>query len=239
MKHRFYLENQDFWDTLTIHDKEIVHQCNKVLRLKNEDFVRVFNGIQNCDYVYQIRWLRKDLIDLQLIDSQEKSVIQNDIYIYQAFPNKLSKYEYLIQKCSEVWVKKICFFRSKFTQKTPFLTENKKERLQKIAKEAAEQSGRNTVVKLEFIDTIPLYNISQENSYFFHTQKDNCLKLRDIIQDNQSAFHLIIWPEWWFEKSEIDDFQEAQIQWVHLGQYVLRTETVWAVVAFFILQSFT
>ena len=58
--------------------------------------------------------------------------------LYQASPNKLSKFETIVQKCCEIGYKKIIFFESERSQKL-IISENKKERLTKIAIEAIEQ----------------------------------------------------------------------------------------------------
>ena len=85
----------------------------------------------------------------------QKKVLQKDselsfsLTLYQALPNKLSKLEHIVQKCSEVGYAKIVFFLAERSQKLS-LTPNKIQRLHTIVKEAIEQCGRNTIPQLVF-----------------------------------------------------------------------------------------
>jgi 16S rRNA (uracil1498-N3)-methyltransferase len=83
----------------------------------------------------------------------KSSEISHDLILYQAFPNKLSKLEYIVQKCSEIGYKKIVFFESERSQKF-VLSESKKDRLQKIATEAIEQCYGNIVPSIEYIESL-------------------------------------------------------------------------------------
>jgi len=179
-KQRFFIKNFIKIDSYTLEDKEIVHQCYKVLRLQVEDFIVFFNDRDNTDYLYQISEIDKYKIQLHYKEKHIKNISTTNIHIYQAIPNKLAKLEYIVQKCSEVWVNTITFFKGKRSQEPKFLTEKKIERLQKIAIESSEQANRNTIIWLEFENTLDLSTVNTENLICFHTVSEWSLKLKSL-----------------------------------------------------------
>ena len=83
------------------------------------------------------------------------SEIDFELNIIQAFPNKIEKIEYVLQKGTEIWVTGFYFFRSERSQKLN-LSENKIERLERIITEATEQSGRSVIPKLIIEESLSL-----------------------------------------------------------------------------------
>jgi RsmE family RNA methyltransferase len=94
-----------------------------------------------------VSFKRKEIIS-------KKSELATEITLYQACPNKLSKFEVIVQKCCEVGYSKIVFFESERSQKF-VLSDNKKERLNKIAIEAIEQCGGNKIPEIEYAASFP------------------------------------------------------------------------------------
>ena len=100
------------------------------------------------DSVYEITNIDKRTVIFTKIKTLMKHAeLAPELHLYQAFPNKLSKMEYIIQKCSEIGFKKITFFQSEHSQKL-VISEGKEERLHKIAVEATEQCGGNIVPEI-------------------------------------------------------------------------------------------
>lgn len=87
----------------------------------------------------------------KMILPQKNTEAQKHMTLYQALPNKMEKIEWIIEKNTEIGVKKIVFFRAERSQKL-FLSDAKKERLKKIAQEALEQCGGNIPVEILFSD---------------------------------------------------------------------------------------
>lgn len=237
-KHRFFIKNLKKTDVLILEDQELVHQCLKVLRLKSEDFIILFNGQDNTDYAYKITDISKKSIQLQYIKEHLKNTWELDIHIYQAIPNKLSKLEFIVQKCSEVWVKKITFFKAHYSQDTKFLNPKKIERLEKIAIESAEQSHRNSVLELDFRFDFQIQNVESDQILCFHTIDNDSRKIANISINTETEVTLFVWPEWGFHNSEIDFLKQKKTRFIHLWNNILRTESVGFWTAFFIIQKF-
>lgn len=98
-----------------------------------------FDGKEIQDYIYRVIHINKNSISFKRTAIISKdSELKTHLSLYQALPNKLSKIESLVQKCSEVGYREIIFFESERTQKL-VLSDNKKQRIQKIVVEAIEQ----------------------------------------------------------------------------------------------------
>lgn len=235
---RFYfnqLEKRD--DSLTIKNPDLLNQFNKVLRAKQWDEFVFFNGSDKIDFIYKIVSIEKREVYLEKQwELENNTEIDFDLNIFWALPNKLDKIEYIIGKWVEVWVTGFYFFKWERSQKL-ILSPNKIERLNKIIKEAVEQSGRSRVPELIIEENISLDDFKGNDNIIFHTQWSNSVNLKDLKLDYDKWINLFVWPEWGFSDDELDIFNDLWFKRVHLWNRVLRTETTWVVVGFFIIQN--
>ena len=234
---RIYLHDRKvFEENLSINDKEIIHQLTKVLRVRVWEEVTVFNWKINTDYIYKIIEIwKKELILQQVTERKNNSEIDFHLSLYNALPNKLEKVEYIIQKWTEVGFTEFNFFRSDRSQKL-IISENKKIRLEKIIIEAAEQSWRSIVPKINIYDTFDLDNLPDWKNIFFHTQNENSSDLKSISKLLPQQINLFVWPEWGWSSNEVETL-EKKCDRIHLWNRILRTETTWIVTGFYIIQS--
>lgn len=222
-------------EEIILKDEEIIYQLTKVLRAKINDQVIFFDGKTFCDYIYKIQSIDKKNIIFSFVSQQQKLPESKGIHLYQALPNKIDKIEDIIQKWTEVGYSHFCFFRSERSQDI-YISENKITRFEKIIQEASEQSGRNIVPHLSFCDNIEIQNIKGQN-IFFHTDREWSQKLSDISFDLSCDINIFVGPEWGFSPKENDIFLQNNFTKVYLGNNILRTQTTWIVVWFYILQS--
>jgi 16S rRNA U1498 N3-methylase RsmE len=61
---RYYISGFEPLKHIQISEVEIVHHCYTVLRLKPEDCICIFSGIEYIDYVYRIIDITKNNITL-------------------------------------------------------------------------------------------------------------------------------------------------------------------------------
>lgn len=235
--HRFYIQDFKKSKNYQLTDKDVIHQCNKVLRLWTGDFVYFFDWENYADYKYKLQSKHDTSIEFIFTEEIQKKESLQKIVLYQAISNKLTKLEYIVQKCSEVWVNEVVFFAWMYTQTTKFLTEKKIERLKKIAIEAAEQSNRNSILQLVFEKKLDFSKIKKQNLICFNTEKNNSINLKDIKIEKEKNISIFVWPEWWFHDDEIKELWNQDAQFVYLWENILRTETVWVVTSFFITHN--
>jgi len=234
---RFYIKKLEITDgNFMVKDVNIVYQLVKVLRTRIGQEIILFDWVENIDYLCEIIDFSKKEIELKLLEKiEKKSELDFKLNLFQSFPNKLDKIEYIIQKWIEVWISSFTFYRSERSQKIS-ITEKKEERLNKILVEAVEQSGRNIIPKL-CIQNKKKETLEWE-SIFLHTKNNKALSLKKYI-NNVSRFNCLniyIWPEWWFSEEEVENFEEKKFSRIHLWNRILRTETAWVVVGFMFAQ---
>lgn len=235
---RIHIKNLDInFKNLELNSKELVNQLWVVLKLKEKDNIVLFNWEDEIDYIYEIISINKK----RIIVEYNKKIIKNNeldfsINLFQAIPNKQEKIEYIIQKWTEIWISNFYFFKSERSQKFN-LTKNKEDRFKKIIIEAVEQSNRNIIPDIIFLDSLNLDYFSDYENFFFHTDKDNSFLLKDLKINYNSWVNLFIWPEWGFTDSEEKNFWLNNFRKIYLWNRILRTETAWITSSFYIIQN--
>lgn len=223
--------------TLVINDFNLIHQFIKVLRIKISERIIFFDWIDKYDYLYEIKEIyNKEIILEQVWRNINNSEIDFELNLYQSLPNKLEKIEYIIQKWVEIWIKNFIFYRSDRSQKL-FINEKKQERLFKIMIEAVEQSNRNIIPELLIIDKFDLTLLKNDENIFFHTKDDNSILLKNLDFDYNKTINMFVWPEWWFSDTEVNNFRKIFWKKIFLWNRILRTETTWIVVWFYIIHN--
>lgn len=200
-----------------------VHYLRDVLRIKPNDEIEILDG-SGTVYLATINNVQKDRIKLNIIRST-KSEIESELEITlaQSLP-KAKKMDFIIQKCTELGVSEII----------PMITERsvskaeKAVRWQKIAKEAAEQSGRASIPKLaNMIDFHSLIKKAKEFDLAlipWEMEKEN--RLKDILQKSRfKKIIILIGPEGGFSSQEVEAAKTAGFISISLGKRILRTET--------------
>lgn len=231
---RIYLPNTTFSEILILSDTEIYHQLTRVMRARVGQKVVFFDGEKLIDHQYEITSIDKKQVVFQMDVQKEKdSEIIPEMTLYQALPNKLSKLEYIIQKCSEIGYRKIIFFVSERSQKL-VLSENKKQRLEKIAIEAIEQCGGNIVPQIQYVESLSNVPVG-DNTLLCHTKSEDSSWLTEITTG--SVLEIIIGPEWWLSEEEVGNCIARWAKKIYFWNRILRCETVWEVVWFFLSQK--
>ncbi|NLB80232.1 MAG: 16S rRNA (uracil(1498)-N(3))-methyltransferase [Clostridiaceae bacterium] len=224
----FVAKNQIAKDGAVIVGTDVKHISN-VLRMTCGEQITLCDG-EGFDYTAVIENISKTQINVKLTDKQ-KSLAEPDINIvlYQAVP-KNAKMEYIIQKCTELGVAEIVPVISKrCIARSP----EKYTRWQKIAQEAAKQSGRAIIPQvaqaIHFSEAV-LQMSKAETAIMFYEQEQKT-GLKDVIGNGEfSQIAILIGPEGGFEPAEVLFAQQNNIHIVTLGKRILRTETAAAAV---------
>ena len=211
----FITDFEKKWESIKISDIEILSQVRKVLRMKIWDTFFVQNG--NTRYKLEISdWDDKNIF-WKILESIEHPKQIDEIWITIAMSNKRDKMETIVQKLSEIWIKNI-FFRPSERSIIRERNEKKLDRLNKIAKEAIEQSRWRQLPKITFEKDISKI-IEWKEVIVFDKSESNFKNIWTI----KNALW-IIWPEWGLTENDYKKFWE-KIKTVSLGDTVLRTET--------------
>jgi RsmE family RNA methyltransferase len=70
-----------------------------------------------------------------------------------------------------------------------------------------------------------------------HIDSCDAQKLKSLDFQYQKWINIVVWPEGWFSEKEVWVFESLWFQKVYLGGRILRTETAWVVVWFYVVQN--
>lgn len=219
--HRFYINKSIPDDTFDIADKELVNQWRSVFRYNVGSQVIIFNG-DGFDYLAMITSLRNLGATLEIVKkTKNKNLPKMNVSLCVGIIKK-DNFELAVQKATELGV----------TQIIPILCERSEkkninmERLQKIAIEASEQSGRGDIPVIQEITELSQLldsGILPQNKIVLHLEGEY---IGDYLARNESkGIAIFIGTEGGWSEREIKEFAEHNIMSVCLGSQVLRAET--------------
>lgn len=231
--HRFYVPDIDATDRSISLEGVVARQLKTVLRADTGDHIRVFDG-SGSEWELEIDHVGRNEISTTLV-SAIKPVSEPSAKVTMllglARPERI---ELAIQKCTELGAVRFVPVLSERVQggNTGSPSEKRLERWQRIAIEAAEQSGRATVPVVEqptsIMDAIsdviaehPLLCMWEELAEDSQSLS-SALKSLDADQSNLAA---LIGPPGGFSEEEATLIRNAGAKLVTLGARVLRSET--------------
>lgn len=207
-------------------DGESARHIAKSLRMRVGDVICVTDG-GGDDYGCQIEEITKDEVVLKVCYKQAcESEPSCRVTIYQGVP-KSSKMEDIIQKCVELGVCKIVPTLTKRCVSRPDdkAAGKKNQRYQKIALEAAQQSGRGIVPKIENMKTLCQAIAEDESDVKIVFYEGGGEKLADIVKPDTESVSVFIGPEGGFEQEEVEQIEASGGVRATLGKRILRTQT--------------
>jgi len=231
---RFFVNKKNINDNkIVITDKEDIKHLSKVLRIKPGEKIEISDG-EEYEYIAEVDNISNNHIEAEI---KEKSHFNREpavkITLYQGIP-KQGKMEYIIQKSVELGVSEIVPI---FTERTIVQNkgnfDNKTERWQKIALEAAKQCKRGIIPKVN--EALPykemLEDMANKDLVLFLYEGEMERKIKTVLQNNCDAKQaaIIVGPEGGFSDSEVLLASDRGFLSVTLGKTILRTETAGAV----------
>ncbi len=236
--HRFFVAPQMLLGRFAkIDDLEIIKQISKVLRLQINDEVILLDG-DGFEYVVRLLKISPKEVQGEIL---KRHINPNEpllkIALFQSLIKK-DNFEWALQKCTEVGVKSFVPIRCERTEKENINI----LRANKILREAAEQSGRAIVPKLEeaqdFARALRRAALLRAPNIILHPQGElikDFYKHKDFLEVN-----IFVGPEGGFTDAEIDLVLELRaegkdVHVISLGSRILRAETAGLVAASFLL----
>ncbi len=219
--HRFYIETPITDKTFDISDRDLVHQWRSVFRYNVGSQVIMFDG-SGTDYLCIISSLRNVGATVAVLREKktEKSSSKN-IWLCVALIKK-DNFEMVAQKATEIGVSHIVPILCEHSEKRKLNS----ERLQKIAVEASEQSGRGDVPTI--LDTNTLQGLFEagtlpQDKVAFHPSG---IPFEQYKQSTQAvSIAAFVGPEGGFSDKEVALFKSYNVPIVSLGPQILRAET--------------
>lgn len=203
----------------------------KVLRLKIGDRIIICDG-DNNDHHCIIKKLSSDAVEAEVIESKkcpaEPSV---RVTVLAGIPKQGERSDYIVQKCTESGASEIVFFMCHRCVARPDARglEKKLQRWQRIAEEAAKQSGRGIIPTVRtaenFGQALDIAKKTQLPLFMYETGERT--QLRQAIEEagEISSAAIITGPEGGFEPYEAELAARVGMKLCSMGPRILRCET--------------
>jgi len=225
---RFYIPQEQIKGKQIIITGSDVNHIKNVLRLKVGAEITVFDSSQKV-YLCKLREFNREFIR-GIITSQihEDTELKADITLAQCLP-KARKMDLIVQKATELGANRIIpVISERSVPRIEDKAERKTAHWQKIAQEAAEQSGRTKVPQI-----LPLVSLSElvksASDYDlalipWEGERENTIK-KVLTTSRHNSLIIVIGPEGGFSQAEIKIAQENGFIPISLGKRILRCET--------------
>lgn len=230
--HRFIVDFKIHSGSIEIRDKDFFHQIRNVLKLRRSERIALCSGNKE-EGIAEIKNYGKGSVELDIIDiGVNQNEPEKEVILFCSILKK-ENFELVIQKATEIGIKKI----------VPIITERtvklniRQNRLEKIIKEAGEQSGRGIlpvlVEPIEFEKAV--YGAGNINIFFDISGEK--IEISRIFKDNKSI-GIWIGPEGGWTNQELELAKSSDFKVLNLGKLTLRAETAAIVGSYFIIHNF-
>jgi 16S rRNA (uracil1498-N3)-methyltransferase len=201
----------------------------EVLRLKPGDPVSVFDG-EGKEFRARVAQARREFAELDLDEEIEAARPESPLQITLAVALlKGEKFDLVVQKATELGVTKIVPLITRFADiklRDESDASKRVARWQRIALEAAKQSGRAVVPQIEKVSPFESV-LSSSNPCLLFSEREG----RGLTQIDTDRITAIIGSEGGWSDEELEQASAAGAQIVTLGGRILRAETAAITVA--------
>lgn len=221
---RFFKENFNENTQITGEDGRHI---SRSLRMKVGEKLTVCDTF-GTDYICEITEILDTDVSLKILETKKSDTEPNiNVTLFQCIP-KGDKFDTVVQKSVELGVNTIVPVLSEHCVSRPDQKSMQKKcaRMQKIAIEAAKQSGRGILPKIEnMINFNAFLNRIKDFDAVILFYELGGKPIREIITDEIKNLAIIIGPEGGFAKSEVEKAIDSGAIAATLGKRILRTET--------------
>ena len=201
------------------------HHLAQVMRARPGETVTLCDG-KGTDYACAVRGFGPDTVELEILSSSA-SVSEPGVRVtlYVGYP-KQDKLETIVQKAVELGAVRVVPFFSRYCVAAPKKEEQKNLRYNRIAFEAAKQSGRGRIPQVrEMMDLRPALEemAARPGAMLFYER--STAPMREVLDRIEGEASLLIGAEGGFDESEVELALSMGIPSLTLGPRILRCET--------------
>lgn len=234
---KFFVAPKQIFDEEIVILGEDARHIGLSLRMKIGDQIIVSDG-NKTDYNCSISSIEPTIVRCEILEKypcESEPLLR--FRVFQCLP-KSDKMEYVVQKAVELGAAEIypvyssrCIVKPNL--KSGGVKDKKIERWQRIAYEAAEQSGRGIIPEVhDYVSLEYAYSLCNNDFMKFICYEDeNDVSIRKYLTSKQGAttrtniVSFFIGPEGGFSEDEVKLAKTYGIPAVSLGKRILRTET--------------
>lgn len=228
---RFFIEqDQLILDAVTITGDD-AHHITRVLRLQAGDIIECVARDEHI-YLVELQQIGNTVFGKVIettLNSQESPL---QLTLFQGLA-KGDKMDLVIQKAVELGVQEIIPFTSRYTvvKLTEKQAKSRQERWERIAYEAAKQSGRTRLPIVRQVQSFPEVvsnvqsRINQNEVVFLAYEGETQTGLKGLELEKPNHASILVGPEGGFSPDEAHSLTEVGAHSLSLGPRILRTET--------------
>ncbi len=229
--YRFYCPDADFSkSSVVIGDTHEIHHIKDVLCLHKGSLIQIFNAkSQQADVV--IEQINEAAIQVLVKGVQHNERVTQAKIILACAPPKKGKFEFIIEKCTELGVDEIIPLKTKRAE-VVFKEDKmaaKLSRFEAVAINAAKQSQRLQVPRIYPMTGLPqvLKNLDPSGVHLFPSLHHHPKHISDVLlkAGKQKPVTIFIGPEGDFTPDEVELAIKHGCVPVSLGDTVLKVET--------------
>lgn len=222
--HRFYADETGVVNQIARLDSEDAQHAVRVLRLQPGEEIVLFS--QGEAYAAVIDSVQ-DGVTVRVGDTLKNPEATVRVTLYQGVP-KGDKMDYIVQKCTEGGIHRIVPVNMpRCVAKLDGKDDKKRQRWQRIAREATKQAFRPVVPEIApavSMKQLPAL-LSQHQLVLAPWEDEHALSLRQVIKEDITDVAIIIGPEGGMSEEDMAQFRACGAQSVTLGPRIFRTET--------------
>lgn len=227
---RFFVDFDAIGERTVLLDGESAQHISRSLRMREGERIVVCDP-DGKEYECILEGFSSETVTA-VIDDVRRNVSEPcyKAVVYQACP-KSDKMDSIVQKAVELGAGEIvCFMSDRCVARYDGKGFEKKcTRWQKIALEAAKQSGRGVVPKVRWLPDLKsvLGEMNAPDVCFMCYEDEDGLTLKKLVRGaaENACYRFIIGPEGGFSEKEAQTCRENGVFTVGLGKRILRTET--------------
>ncbi len=203
--------------------KEQTHYLRDVMRCKVGARILLFDGISG-DYLSEITNIDRKNTTVRVLQKQRQLEIPGDVWMVFC-PLKKKRTDFLVEKCTELGVRKFLPIVSQNTQAKRISI----IRLEKQVVEAVEQCGGNFVPEVQSLETFEsvLNNFPDNRKIIFCDETLEYENIQNVLKSlDLGKVGIFIGPEGGFSLNERRMIEKnSEVVRVSLGKRILRAET--------------
>ncbi|GAA0482800.1 16S rRNA (uracil(1498)-N(3))-methyltransferase [Salinibacillus aidingensis] len=231
---RYFVPESGWTDSKVVLRDDDAHHISNVMRMTAEDQI-ICNHPKGRAALCQIEDVSPEEVSARILDwLNEHKEMPVKVTIAQALP-KGDKLDLIVQKGTELGAHAFIPFKGdrsivKWDQKK---ADKKIRRLEKIAKEAGEQSHRTSIPSIHHMKSFKELLLAADQ--FDHlivaseveAKKESPTLLGNIISTIQPDEHvlIVVGPEGGFSQQELEQLMKENFYFTRFGPRILRTET--------------
>jgi len=232
--HRFFIPQTEISNnSFGTNDKELCHQMSKVLKLRTDEKIILLDNTEH-EYLAELTLISKSRCEARILEKINKPDISSRIAVHLFVPplKNQNRWELILEKGTEIGV---ASFTPLITERTEVKELRKLDRLERIIKEAAEQSGRTKLPiihsPVKFSEHLSQLSLRAQRGNLESTTANLIAALSPEAKPISSynilatAYNLFLGPVGDFTANEVRQAIEHNFYPVSLGSQILRSET--------------